>query len=283
MSVLDAVSTMKIWHGGGMARIAIVTGAASGIGAALAKALAAEGDTVVLADVDIAGASRVAGQIGANAQAFEVNVADAGAVESLVNRTVGDHGRIDLMVNNAGIGVGGGSEQLRPEHWDRIIDVNVKGVAYGVCAVLPHMLRQGDGHIVNTASLAGLIPAPMLTAYAAAKHAVVGMTLSMRVEFAGRGVRFMALCPGFTETPILDRPNPADLPEMTGALTARAIASALPGGVYELDKLIDDVLYGIEENLALVVAPQSARSIWEAFRADPEGYMAVAAVQMPTK
>jgi NAD(P)-dependent dehydrogenase (short-subunit alcohol dehydrogenase family) len=256
-----------------MTRTAIITGGASGIGAGLARALAGGGDTVILADQDAAGAQQVAAEIGPLAIAAPVDVRDFRAVSALVDATVSEHGRLDLMFNNAGMGVGGSSVELLPEHWDRIIDVNIKGVANGVQAALPHMLRQGDGHIINTASLAGLVPSPLLAAYAATKHAVVGMTVSMRVEFADRGVRFSVLCPGFTETPILDKENPADLPPIEAAATARQIAATLPGGVYPLDRLVADVLAGVAANAPLVVAPESAAAAWGAWRRSPEGYL----------
>src|SRR4051794_22041738 len=139
-----------------MARVAIVTGGGSGIGEALSRALAARGDTVVVADIDGAAAERVAGDIGARAQAAKVDVRDAAGVQALVDDTVAQHGRLDIMVNNAGIAVGGDVLELSVAHWDRIIDVNLRGVVHGVQAAYPVMARQRSGQIVNTASMAGL-------------------------------------------------------------------------------------------------------------------------------
>src|ERR1043166_5903592 len=132
-----------------MGRIAIITGAASGIGRALARQGAGAAPPAAL------------------------DVRDAAAVAALVRSTYDSHGRLDVMVNNAGIAIGGEAYELLLAHWDRAIDVNLRGVVHGVQAVYPLMVRQRSGHIVNTASLAGLLPAPGATAYAMTKHAVV--------------------------------------------------------------------------------------------------------------
>ena len=146
-----------------MARIAIITGAASGIGPALARALVLRGDTVVVADIDGDGAERVAdglARLGPGAaMSAALDVRDAAAVAALVRSTHDSHGRLDVMVNNAGIAFGGEAHELLLAHRDRANDVNLRGVVDGVQAVYPIMVRQRSGHIVNTASLAGLVPA----------------------------------------------------------------------------------------------------------------------------
>ncbi len=246
-------------------QVAIVTGGASGIGAALVRALSARGAVAVIADVDEAAADEVARQTGAGAAA--VDVTDASSVSELVDWVVAEHGRLDLMFNNAGIAVGGMVDELTLDHWDRVIDVNVRGVVHGVHAAYPVMLRQGSGHIVNTASLAGLVPGPGLAPYAAAKHAVVGMSLSLRAEAAGRGVRVSAVCPGFVDTPLLGRVNPG-LPQTETGANAAALARTL-GKLYQADPLAADILRGIVRNKALIVAPGSARIAWRMTRYAP--------------
>jgi len=167
-----------------MPRVAIVTGGASGIGRALGAALVRRGDHVVLADVEGAAAIEVAEQLTAlgpgAATAAALDVRDAAAVAALVTGTAEQRGRLDLMFNNAGIGIGGPAEELSLAHWDRAIDVNLRGVVNGVHAAYPVMLRQGSGHIINTASLAGLLPTPGSAPYGATKWAVVGLSLSLR-------------------------------------------------------------------------------------------------------
>ena len=204
-----------------MARVAIVTGGASGIGRALGAALVCRGDRVVLADVDGEAAAAVAKQLSTqgpgSADPATVDVRDTSGVRDVVTATAQRHGRLDLMVNNAGIGIGGDVEELEVEHWDRAIDVNLRGVVHGVQAAYPLMVRQGHGHIVNTASLAGPLPAPGIAPYSATKWAVVGLSLSLRGEGAGKGVRVSVVCPGGVDTPILDKRTPADLPSVPSA------------------------------------------------------------------
>ena len=249
-------------------RVAIVTGGGSGIGAAIARALAARGSTVVIADIDEAAAKALAGEIPAGAASAEaVDVKDAGAVADLVASVVAAHGSLDLMFNNAGIAVAGLVEELTVDHWDRVIDVNLRGVVHGVHAAYPVMLRQGHGHIVNTASLAGLVPGPGLAPYVAVKHGVVGLSLSLRAEAALRGVNVSAVCPGFVDTPLLGRVNPG-LPQTDTGENAAVLARML-GKLYQADQLAQDVLRGVQQNRALIVAPRSARIAWRISRYAP--------------
>jgi NAD(P)-dependent dehydrogenase (short-subunit alcohol dehydrogenase family) len=249
-------------------RVAIVTGGGSGIGAAIARALAARGSTVVIADIDEAAAKALAGEIPAGAASAEViDVTDAEAVGDLVATVVGRHGSLDMLFNNAGIAVAGVVEELTVEHWDRVIDVNLRGVVHGVHAAYPVMLRQGHGHIVNTASLAGLVPGPGLAPYVAVKHGVVGLSLSLRAEAALRGVKVSAVCPGFVDTPLLGRVNPG-LPQTDTGENAAVLARML-GKLYEADQLAQDVLRGVQQNRALIVAPRSARIAWRMSRYAP--------------
>jgi NAD(P)-dependent dehydrogenase (short-subunit alcohol dehydrogenase family) len=254
-------------------RVAIVTGGASGIGAALVRALAVRGATIVIADVDEAGAKSVAEDVNAGAAGGEavstavLDVRDADAVADLVAQVAAERGGLDLMFNNAGIAVGGQVEEMTLEHWNRVIDVNFRGVVHGVHAAYPVMLGQGHGHIVNTASLAGLVPGPGLAPYASVKHAVVGLTLSLRAEAASRGIRVSAICPGFVDTPLLGRVNP-DLPQTEAGANAAALALRL-GKLYQAEPLAQDVLRGVAANRALIVAPRSARVAWRMARYAP--------------
>jgi short-subunit dehydrogenase len=186
---------------------AIVTGGASGIGRALATELAKRGCEVALADRQIGLAEEVASEIrasGGKASACEVDVTDYSAVERLVLETAARTGRLDYILNNAGIGIGGNVGEYSLHDWNQIVDVNLRGVIHGVHAAYPIMMNQGFGHIVNTASMAGLIPSPGATAYATTKHAVVGLSKSLRAEAAPAGVYVTVLCPGVIRTPILE-------------------------------------------------------------------------------
>jgi len=239
--------------------------------------LASSGDTVVVADIDGAAAQRVAGDIGARASASKVDVRDAVAVQEVVDETVAAHGRLDLMVNNAGIGVGGDVLELTVAHWDRIIDINLRGVVNGVQAAYPVMARQRSGSIVNTASVAGLIPVPFLSPYVAVKHAVVGMSLSLRGEAKAHNVNVTVVCPGFTDTPILDSTGPDDLPKPTSLREGSARESAQRmGKLYSPDALAQDILRGVDRKKAFVVAPRQARLIWRLYRIMPVPFAAIA-------
>ncbi len=256
-----------------MSRIALVTGAASGIGLALSRALASRGDTVVLADLDETGARNAATSINSLGQGLAIprrlDVRDADQCAAVVSDVHLTHGRVDLMVNNAGVGIGGPAEELSLEHWDHVIDINLRGVINGVRAAYPLMIQQGHGHILNTASLAGLVPAPHLTPYATTKHAVVGLSLSLRAEAASHGVNVSVLCPGVIDTPILDSRNPSHLPPTPDRGTSRALLVKSAGKPYNPDLLALDVLHGLEENRAIIVAPRNARFVWRLFRLSP--------------
>jgi NAD(P)-dependent dehydrogenase (short-subunit alcohol dehydrogenase family) len=245
--------------------IALITGGGSGIGAAVGTLLARKGDTVILADINSDAADDVAARIvagGGKAESAALDVRDMAAFAALVDRVVADHGRIDMIFNNAGIGVGGPIEDLSEEHWQRVVDINIMGVVHGIRAAYPHMIRQGDGHIVNTASLAGLVPSPMLAPYAMSKHAVVGLSLSLRTEAAHHGVRVSALCPGPTETPILDSRGPADLAAHEGVSARDLLTKASGGEIYPVEQLAEDFVRGVAANKAMIVAPRRARATW---------------------
>lgn len=186
---------------------AVVTGGASGIGRGLAEELAKQGGEVVLADRQIELAKEVATEIcssGGKATALKVDVTDFRAVDQLVQETVERTGRLDYIFNNAGIGIGGNVNHYGIEDWNQMMDVNLRGVINGVQAAHKVMIAQGFGHIVNTASLAGLTPSPGNVAYATTKHAVVGLSTSLRAEAAHLGLRVSVLCPGFVRTAILE-------------------------------------------------------------------------------
>jgi NAD(P)-dependent dehydrogenase (short-subunit alcohol dehydrogenase family) len=180
----------------------IVTGGASGIGRAIAAEMKRRGATdVVLADVQMDLAESVAKEIGATA--VKVDVRDFDAVDRLVADTAKRTGRIDYVLNNAGSGVFGETHLYEQRDWDFLVDLNIKGVVNVVRAAWPRMIAQGFGHMINTASVAGLMTTPFLSAYAMTKHGVVGLSKAMRIEGARYGVRASALCPGAIRTPLL--------------------------------------------------------------------------------
>jgi NAD(P)-dependent dehydrogenase (short-subunit alcohol dehydrogenase family) len=255
-------------------KVAIVTGAASGIGLALARSLVVRGASVVFADLDEDGARKAADELHAGppgrASAAGLDVRSSDAVTELVERTARDHGHLDLIFNNAGIAVGGRISDMTVAHFDRAIDVNLRGVINGIMAAYPIMIRQGRGHIINTASSAGLLPGPGLGPYAMTKHAVVGLSISLRPEAASNGVRVSVVCPGVIDTPLLDAKNPSDLPVIESySGGGRAALEKAMGKAYPPELLARDVLAGVTRNRAIIVAPHHARRAWFAYRMAP--------------
>lgn len=190
-------------------KVALVTGAGSGIGRASALAFARAGARVVVADLDAGGGAETVERIvaeGGEALFIQTNVADTGSVEGLINLIVERFGRLDCAHNNAGIEspiapIGEADESA----WDKSIAVNLKGVWLCMRAEIRQMLRQGGGAIVNTASVGGLTAVPGNAAYSAAKHGVVGLTRTAAVEYATANIRVNAICPGLTRSGMTDR------------------------------------------------------------------------------
>ena len=244
-------------------RQVIVTGGGSGIGAALCRALDRAGAHVVCTDIDEAAAEAVVATLSPRARAVRLDVTDAAAVQTVVDDVVARAGRIDLMFNNAGIVWGGDTELLTLDQWNAIIDINLRGVVHGVAAAYPQMLRQGHGHIVNTASMAGLTAAGQVTSYVATKHAVVGLSMALRSEAVPRGVGVLVVCPAAVETPILDK-------GAVGGFVGRDYFLKTQGGkAYDADRLARDTLRAVERNRAILVKPTVAQAQWWLARLTP--------------
>jgi NAD(P)-dependent dehydrogenase (short-subunit alcohol dehydrogenase family) len=260
-------------------RTAIVTGAGSGIGAALSRALVAAGAHVVCADLDLSAATSVAASCAGpgTARVEALDVTDAAAVSALVSSVADEAGALDLMFNNAGISIGGETEELTLDHWNAIIDVNIRGVVHGVHAAYPLMVRQGDGHIVNTASMGGLMAAGLLTSYVMTKHAVVGLSLALRSEAATHGVGVTAICPSAVDTPILDKGAVGRFHGRDYFLKGQGVRRPL-----DPDLLAQQVLEAVAANRPLLVTPRTARIAWRIGRAAP-GFVASSSIRFVAK
>jgi len=236
--------------------VAIVTGGGSGIGEALCLQMARRGARVVVADIDGDNAKRVAVAVagsGGRATASRIDVSQEQDVRSLVEETASVYGRLDYQFNNAGIAIGGDARDLTLEQWRRVLDVDLYGVLYGTLAAYPIMVGQGFGHIVNTSSAAGLVPMPLNAPYSTAKHAVVGLSLSLRLEAADLGVKVSAVCPGYVRTPIFDTAVTVNLP--------RELASRPPGRIkwMEAAQAARVILDGVARNQAVIAFPAYTR------------------------
>lgn len=248
-------------------RSAIVTGGGSGIGAALSRALAADGAHVVVADIDLGAAEAVVAGLarpGSGSRAVRLDVTDADAVAALVDEVVSTRGGLDLMFANAGITWGGDTELLTLEQWNAIIDVNIRGVVHCVHAAYPHMIARRSGSLVLTASMGGLAPAGLLTSYAMTKHAVVGLGMSLRAEAAGHDVGVTVVCPAAVDTPILDKGELGGFDGRRYYLDGQGVRTPL-----DPDALARSVLDGVARNRALVIEPARARATWRLQRLAP--------------
>ncbi len=216
-------------------KVAVVTGAASGIGLAMARAFVDEGMKVVLADVEEKALGEAAAGFGEGAEieAVMCDVRDGDAVESLRDRALSRFGSVHVVCNNAGVSAGGPVWEQTVEDWEWVLGVNLWGVVHGIRAFTPLMIEQGEGHIVNTASMAGLTSPPFMGVYNVSKHAVVTLSETLFADLAmagAAGVGVSVLCPGWVRTRIHEadrnRPPAPEAQAQAGAVLEAAEAAA---------------------------------------------------------
>ena len=235
-------------------KVCVVTGAASGIGFALSEALLQAGAVVLMADLETERFTTAVDQLSPHTgrvHAMPVDVAKQEQVQHMVEGTAARHGRLDVLFNNAGIGGTAPIELITLEHWRRIIDINLWGVIYGIHFALPIMRRQGSGHIVNTASIAGLIPPPFQALYCATKYAVVGLSESLRFELGDQGIHVSVICPGNVATAIFGNAKPPE-----DAISAEEAAQI--------------ILNGIAQKQGIIAMPEKYRQMWRQYWSSPE-------------
>ena len=250
-------------------KIAIVTGGGSGIGRSICTYLTERGAHVVAADRNPEAAAETAALIrsaGGSAETQRVDVADPGEVESLIHGAASRHGRIDYLFNNAGIGINGEFQDLTMEHLQSVIQVNFWGMIYGCRSVYPIMQKQGFGHIVNTASLAGLIPGGLTSIYSASKHAVVGFSLTLRAEARQYGVRVSTLCPGYMRTNIQKTTENVSAYMNSGKNRQMNAEMKFPTP----EECINRMMRGVRRNRGIIVTPLKHKIYWWLHRIAPE-------------
>jgi len=254
-------------------KICIVTGANSGIGYALSEELLNRGATVYMAGRDPAKIATAAGQLSAHGDRVRqivLDVTNKEQVQKAIEGTAAEVGRLDMLFNNAGVGGTIPYDKATIDDWEKIIETNVWSVIYGMHAVVPIMLRQGSGHVVNTASISGLVPVPFQALYSLTKYGVVGLSECLRYEYAEKGLHFSVICPSSIATPIfskgIDGASHGELKIPEGAIPADQAA------IYMLDR--------VAEQKGIIIVPEEPHtSLWRRYvNGDPD--MEVFALQM---
>ncbi|MGH3557645.1 SDR family NAD(P)-dependent oxidoreductase [Mycobacterium sp.] len=262
-------------------KIALVTGGASGIGAALTTRLVDGGAEVWIADRQISEAQELAQRLdsgGGKAYAIELDVRDYASFERAVAEVVQQSGRIDYLFNNAGIGVGGEIDSYTLDDWNDVFDVNLRGVVHGIQAVYPIMIRQHSGHIVNTASMAGLTTS-VQASYTATKHAVVAISKTLRVEAERHGVQVSVLCPGVIRTPILTGGKYGRV-KMAGVSDEQLLKFWEPLRPMAPEKFAERALRAVLRSDAIIVVPARWKAWWYLDRLSPALSMRFAKVAL---
>lgn len=246
-------------------KICIVTGANSGIGYALSEELLNRGATVYMAGRDPAKIATAAGQLSAHGDRVRqivVDVTKREQVQKAIEGTAAEAGRLDMLFNNAGVGGTTQYEKATLEDWRNIIDTNVWSVIYGTHAAVPIMLRQGSGHIVNTASISGLVPVPFQALYSLTKFGVVGLSECLRYEYAEKGLAFSVICPAFIASAIYNK-------TMDGKAHGEL---RIPDDAYPADKASSYVLDRVAEQKGIIIVPEEPNtSLWRKYvNGDPD-------------
>jgi NAD(P)-dependent dehydrogenase (short-subunit alcohol dehydrogenase family) len=250
-------------------RVAVITGGGSGIGAAMARAFAGEGMRIVLADIEPAAMDAVAATIGGDVLTVRTDTSNLDDVRTLADRAFAHFGTVHVICNNAGVGFFGPLEATTHRDWQWLINVNLWGVIHGVEVFVPRLIAQGQGgHIVNTASMAGLAPMIGLGAYVATKYAVVGLTETLQRELKAYGIGVSVLCPMIVNTSIntSERNRPAELrnpgaPVVTHDTPPAPPAGELTGGVIEPAEVAARVLRAVKQNELYIITHTASRAI----------------------
>ena len=256
-------------------KICIVTGGASGIGRSLCSLLARQGAYVAMVDINLEPLEKAADPLlknGLKVKVVGLDVTDELAFKKVIEDTAAEHGRLDYLFNTAGVAIAGEVHDLNIDHWTRVFDVNLNGVAYGTFHAYQLMVKQGSGHIVNTASVEGVLPFPGTVSYVGTKHAVVGITESLWVEAADMGVDLTVVCPGYIRTPMLTDS------EAVNTTMEKWRSSFLIILFEKLSSISPDtcaklILKGVAKKKTILFTPKIGWLFWLNYRIWPMGYM----------
>lgn len=241
-------------------KVAVITGAGSGIGEGIARAAASAGMSVVVADIDMQKAQAVAADIGEHAMACKVDVSSMASVEALRDATLQRFGAVHLLCNNAGVWIGALMHDADIKDWQYLINVNLYGVIHGVKAFLPLLVKQGEGHIVNTASMGGLISGPPEGLYTTTKFAVVGLSEALLMEVADKGVGVSVLCPGLVNTNLITQSFAVRPEEFNPGIDHRQPAPDVASGISPL-AVGSQVLDAVREGNFYIITHDDYRDI----------------------
>jgi NAD(P)-dependent dehydrogenase (short-subunit alcohol dehydrogenase family) len=253
-------------------RVAVITGGASGIGRACALAMAREGARIVIADVNEQRTAETLAEIealGGWARGFDCDVTRDGQVERLAERVLGEVGRADLLMSNAGVVLGGPFEEIPIEDWQWILDVNLLGPVRCIRAFLPHMLQRGSGYIVNTASFAGLVAHnPLTIPYDTSKHGVVGLSAGLALYLRPKGIGVSVLCPGYVAT------NLAENYRFRGLEEAGVGPARMPDSTVSPEDVAGKVVAAVQAGRFLILSQPEHAKIWARRAQDVDAHIA---------
>jgi NAD(P)-dependent dehydrogenase (short-subunit alcohol dehydrogenase family) len=247
-------------------KVVVITGGASGLGRGLSDALARAGAKLVVGDIDVVSATALCDELsraGCSAAAVEVDVTAAASVDCLVEQAVALHGRLDYMINNAGIAAGGEFQDVSADTVRRVIEIDLLGAAYGTLAAYRQMVHQRGGHIVNIASMLALFPNPLSAAYVAAKHGLGGLTQSVMAEAAGYGITLTLVCPGYIATNLFRAGT------FEGSLRSGDVVERIPFRLMDVNTAVARTLEAVLARRAIAVFPFYARVLWWIHRISP--------------
>lgn len=249
-------------------KMVMITGAASGIGRACAKEFAREGSNLLLTDINgqsLEEAAEECRAIGAKVTTLVADISKQTEIDRLAREALEKVGNIDLLYNNAGVMYLGPAKNMSMEDWNWIVDINMWGPVRLTHALLPHFLQRKSGHIVTTASMAGIVGIPGLAAYSLTKFAMVGFSEALRAELAGEGINVSVVCPHVVESGITETGHYAS--SAAEKTAKKGMASGMP---YPTHKAAKDILAGIKKNQGIIPIARGAKSMWALKRLSPE-------------